>query len=187
MNDKLKLAIIIASTRPGRMSPGVATWFEDIAKKDDRFELDLIDLAEIDLPMFDEPHPPLMDQYEREHTKEWAKRIAAAQAFVVVTPEYNFSAPPALVNAADFLHKEWKYKPVAFVGYGGVGAARAIEMEKQLFSSLHMVALHDSVNFTGTYSLAQLTPTDAHIQKARIVLDELHKWASALQPLQFKA
>ena len=183
----MKLAVIIASTRPGRMGPGVAKWFEEVAQEYGKFDVDMIDLAEVDLPMFDEPQPPMFDKYEQAHTKEWAARIAKANAFVIVTPEYNFFAPPALVNAADFLHKEWKYKPVAFVGYGGVGAARAIESEKQLFSSLHMVPLHDAVNFTGTYAAAQFAPTDAHKEKAFIMLNELHKWATATESLQYKA
>lgn len=180
----MKLAIIISSTRPGRLGPSVGAWFTDRAKKHAVFNIDLIDLGEVNLPLFDEPIPPMMNQYTNAHTKEWAKRIGAADAFVIVTPEYNFSMPPALVNAVDYLHKEWKYKPVGFVGYGGVGAARAIEMEKQLFSALHMVALHDAVLFSGVYAPMVIQPTEVHEYKAITMLDELHKWAKALQPLR---
>jgi len=183
----MKLAIIIGSTRPGRLGPSVAAWFTSRAKEHAAFTVDLIDLADINLPMFDEPIPPIMGRYTHTHTKEWAKRVGAADAFVVVTPEYNFSMPPALVNAVDYLHKEWKYKPVAFVGYGGAGAARAIEMEKQLFAALHMVPLHDSVLFTGASAPAAIQPTEQHEQKAAAMLDELHKWAEALQSLRAPA
>lgn len=179
----MKLVIIIASTRPGRLGPAIATWFEQFARKHSAFDVELIDLAEVNLPLFDEPLLPSMDQYVNDHTKAWAKRIAAADAFVVVTPEYNYAMPPALVNAVDYLHKEWKYKPVGFVGYGGVGAARAIEMEKQLFSALHMVALHDAVLFPGLFAPMQPQPGEAQERAAHTMLGELEKWARATRPL----
>ncbi|HVI69428.1 MAG TPA: NAD(P)H-dependent oxidoreductase [Magnetospirillaceae bacterium] len=180
----MKLAIIIASTRPGRLGPAVAAWFEDFANNHTSFDIDVLDLADINLPMFDEPLPPMMDQYANNHTKAWAKHVAAADAFVIVTPEYNYSMPPALVNAVDYLHKEWKYKPVGFVGYGGVGAARAIEMEKQLFSALHMVPLHDSVLFPATFAPMKLAPTEHQEHAAKSMLSELEKWATATRTMR---
>lgn len=180
----MKLAVIIASTRPGRLGPAIADWFVQFARNNSKFDIEVIDLAEVNLPPFDEPLPPFMDQYANDHTKVWAKRIASADAFVVVTPEYNHSMPPALVNAVDYLHKEWKYKPVGFVGYGGVGAARAIEVEKQLFSALHMMPMHQAVLFLGTYAPMKPEPTESQENAARTMLGELEKWATATQTLR---
>jgi NAD(P)H-dependent FMN reductase len=179
----MKLAIIIASTRPGRLGPAIATWFEQFAQEHSAFDVELIDLAEVNLPLFDEPLLPSMNRYANDHTKAWSKRIAAADAFVVVTPEYNYSMPPALVNAVDYLHNEWKYKPIGFVGYGGVGAARAIEMEKQLFSAVHMVPMYHAVLFPDTYAPMQPKPGEAHERAAHTMLSELEKWAGATQAL----
>src|SRR5262245_52724626 len=115
----LKLDVIIASTRPERAGLPIANWFIEHAQKHGRFEVVRADLKEINLPLLDEPKHPRLQQYEREHTRRWSATVKAADAFVIVTPEYNFSSPPALVNALDYLYTEWNYKPAGFVSYGG--------------------------------------------------------------------
>ncbi|HET8598477.1 MAG TPA: NAD(P)H-dependent oxidoreductase, partial [Castellaniella sp.] len=122
----LKLQVIICSTRPGRVGPAVARWFHGFARNHGQFDVELVDLADFALPLYDEPVHPRMQQYEHDHTKRWSASVAAADAYIFVTPEYNYSAPPTLVNALDFVYKEWNYKPCGFVSYGGVsGGLRA--------------------------------------------------------------
>ena len=127
----LKLHTIIASTRPGRVGLHVGKWFHEYALKHGGFDATLVDLADFDLPVYDEPHHPRLQKYEREHTKRWAESVRSADAFVFVTPEYNYSPSPSLVNALDYVYLEWNYKPAGFVSYGGVsGGLRAVQVVK---------------------------------------------------------
>jgi len=112
---KPTLQIIIASTRPGRVGPSVAAWFHDRAVKAGDFEVELIDLAEVNLPMFDEPKHPRFGEYVHQHTKDWSATIARADAYVFVIPEYNYGYNAAIKNAIDYLNREWQYKPLGFV------------------------------------------------------------------------
>lgn len=120
--SQLKLQVIIASTRPGRVGKPVGDWFVAQAKQDERFDVQVADLAEINLPFLDEPKHPAMQQYEHQHTRDWSARIAASDAFVFVEPEYNYGLCAPLKNALDFLFNEWAHKPAAIVSYGGVSA-----------------------------------------------------------------
>ncbi len=125
----LKLQIIIASTRPGRVGPSVAKWFDDFAKKHAGFEVELVDLADFALPIYDEPAHPRLQQYEHAHTKRWSAKVQAADAYVFVSPEYNFGPPPALLNAMNYLYNELNYNPCGFVSYGCLsGVMRALKM-----------------------------------------------------------
>lgn len=183
----LKLAEVIVSTRPGRAGISVGKWFYEFAQKDSRFEVDWIDLAEVNLPFMDEPRHPLLKQYEHQHTKDWSQRIDPADAFVFVTPEYNYAMPPTLLNALDFLSKEWNYKPVGFVNYGGVSAGtRSAQMAKLVVTSLRMMPLPDAVSvpfFQQFIKDGVFTP-NAELEKgANNMLNELYKWAFALKPL----
>jgi NAD(P)H-dependent FMN reductase len=110
-----KLHVILASTRPGRAGEPIAEWFVARAKAHGAFEVELVDLAEVDLPFMDEPNHPRLRRYTHEHTKAWSARVDAADAFVFVTPEYNYGFTAPLKNAIDFLHFEWQHKPVGFV------------------------------------------------------------------------
>jgi NAD(P)H-dependent FMN reductase len=185
-----KLAIVIASTRPGRSGVPIAEWFATRARAHDAFDVEIIDLAEVDLPFMDEPNHPRLRRYEHDHTKAWSARVDAADAFVFVTPEYNFSAPPSLTNAIDYLVHEWAYKPVGFVSYGGVsGGLRSVQMTKLLITSLKMVPMYEAValpffvNFidakTGAFS-----PGEVQEKAAVVMLDELARWTSALGVLR---
>ena len=117
-----RLQIFTVSTRPSRKGPAVAAWFESLARAHGVFDIELVDLAAINLPVMDEPEHPRLRRYQHAHTKAWSAQIESADAFVFVTPEYNFSAPPSIINALDYLVFEWAYKPVGFVSYGGVSA-----------------------------------------------------------------
>ncbi|MCX5493227.1 NAD(P)H-dependent oxidoreductase [Kaistia dalseonensis] len=184
-----KLHIIIASTRPGRVGPKVANWIFEYAKEHGKFEPVLVDLADFNLPVYDEPHHPRLQQYQHEHTKAWSASVNAADAFLFVTPEYNYFAPPALVNAFSYVFKEWKYKPAGLVSYGGVsGGLRAAQSEKLLMTTLGVVPLAEGVAIPMVGQLinaeGQLVPNDLIIASAKGMLDELIKWSEALKPLR---
>ena len=117
-----KLLVVIASVRPGRVGESVANWFVPLAVSDGRFNVEVADLKELDLPLMDEPNMPGRREYTREHPKNWSGIVDGADAFVFVTPEYNATPAPALKNAIDYLFHEWSYKPASFVSYGGVWA-----------------------------------------------------------------
>src|SRR4051812_34537242 len=135
--DMATLLVIIGSTRPGRMAEPVAEWFVHCAKAHGAFDVDVADLQVIDLPLLDEPNHPSRHDYRHEHTKAWSARVDAADAIVLISPEYNTGTSAALKNAIDYLNREWQYKPVGFVTYGGVSAGvRAMEHLVQVASIL---------------------------------------------------
>jgi NAD(P)H-dependent FMN reductase len=142
-----RLHVVLSSTRPGRVGATIARWFDDVAVEHGRFDpVEPVDLAEFNLPVYDEPRHPVLQQYEHEHTKRWSVSVAAADAFVFVTPEYNYGPTPALLNALNYVYKEWNYKPAGFVSYGGVsGGIRAVQATKQTLTTLKMVPLVEAV------------------------------------------
>jgi len=185
------LKIITASTRPGRKGPALANWIFDMAKKHTEFTVELLDLAEINLPFLDEPNHPRFQKYTKEHTKKWSATIAAADAFIFVTPEYNFGYPATLKNALDFLYNEWTYKPVAFVSYGGIaGGTRSMQALKQVITAMKMVPIVEAVNipfFTKYIDEQNKFNADEIIQKsAEGMLKELGRWTETLQQMRNK-
>lgn len=184
-----KLHIVIASTRPGRVGPKIAKWFFDYAKSHGKFEPVLVDLADFNLPVFDEPRHPRLGQYEHAHTKAWSESVKAGDAFVFVTPEYNYFPAPSLVNALSFLSKEWNYKAAGFVSYGGVsGGLRGVEATKPLLSALKVVALPEAVPVPAFPQFISdegvFTPNELMSAGAATMLDELLRWTDALAPLR---
>lgn len=184
-----RLHIVICSTRPGRLGPSVARWFYDFARQHSGFDTELVDLADFNLPVYDEPVHPRMQQYEHEHTKRWSKSVAAADAYVFVTPEYNYSPPPSLVNALDFVYKEWNYKPCGFVGYGGVsGGLRAVQMERLHVTTLKMMPMVEGVVVHNVASRidesGSFESSESIDRSAQVLLDELLRWAEALKPMR---
>ena len=184
----LKLNVIIASTRPGRVGVHVGEWFYRIAKVHPAFEAAWVDLKEVGLPLYDEPRHPRLREYEHEHTRRWSGIVDAADATVFVTPEYNFSPTPALINAIDFVFQEWANKPVAFVSYGGIsGGLRAVQASKITLSAVKAVVIAEAV--TVPFVARQLkdgvfTPNEVQAKAAPDLLDALARWAEALRPLR---
>jgi NAD(P)H-dependent FMN reductase len=183
------LQIIIASTRPGRLGLPVAQWFTRAAEEHGGFEIEVIDLAEVDLPFMDEPKHPRFAEYEHEHTRRWSATVSRADAFVFVMPEYNFGFTAPLKNAIDFLHVEWQYKAVGLVSYGGVAAGtRAAQMIKLVLTTLKMTPVFEAVsipfvaNFIDTDG--DLSPNELMESSAVAMLDELIRVTAALQPLR---
>ncbi|HEY4059307.1 MAG TPA: NAD(P)H-dependent oxidoreductase [Kofleriaceae bacterium] len=192
MSDKPKLHVILGSTRPGRKGLAIAKWFVERAKAHGNFDVTFVDLAEVNLPLIDEPHHPRLANYTKDHTKKWSATVKAADAFVFVTPEYNYSAAPALTNALDYLFKEWQYAPAATVSYGGVsGGLRAVTQLKNTLSALKMMAIPEAVviPFFTNHIVDDVFTKDTEALDKAIphVLDELAKWTNALSALRATA
>ncbi len=182
-----KLLVIAVSTRDGRAGMPVAHWFFDRARSHGAFDAELVDLREVGLPLFDEPQHPRFRKYEHAHTKAWSARVDAADAFVFVTPEYNYGAPPSLINALDYLHGEWAYKAAAFVSYGGVSAGtRSVQMAKQILTTLRVMPLPEAVSVPFFAKLVKDGVFDGSSQEApaKAMLDELARWTKALATLR---
>jgi len=183
------LTIIIGSTRPGRAGAAIAQWFAARAKDHGGFDVTVVDLAEVGLPLLDEPNHPRLRQYTRQHTKDWSAVIDAADAFVFVSPEYNHGYSAALKNAIDYLHHEWQHKPVGFVSYGGVAAGtRAMQQLKQVVTAVRMLPVYDSVNIPFHAKLLDsdgvLRTNEVMDKAADTMLDELVRTEAALRPLR---
>ena len=181
----LRLQIITVSTRPGRKGPAVASWFEQRARAHGAFEVEVVDLADVGLPLLDEPEHPRLRKYQHEHTKRWSAIVERGEAYVFVTPEYNFSAPPSLLNAIDYLYTEWAEKPAAFVSYGGVSAGlRGVQMAKQALTSVGVMPIVASVAIPMFATRIGLDGTFAADEKldgaANAMLTDLARWATAL-------
>jgi NAD(P)H-dependent FMN reductase len=187
------LQVILVSTREGRHGPAVARWFHEHAVTNGKFDVELVDLADVNLPLFDEPHRPRLANYLHDHTKAWSAIVSRADAFVFVTPEYNFSSPLSLVNALDYLSHEWAYKPAAFVSYGGIsGGTRSVQMSKQIMTTLRMVTIFEAVNIPMFTQLIDrhtgaFNATDVHAKAADALLNELLRWARALREMREEA
>ncbi len=151
---KKNIKVVIGSVRTGRAGKRVAEWFmNQTANFDGNLDFELIDLAEINLPFMNEPVPPSMGngEYSHEQTRSWSRLIGSADGFVFVTPEYNHGYPPALKNAVDYLYKEWKGKPVGFVGYGGGGAMHSIRQLREILNFLGMKLLDTQIGIANIW------------------------------------
>ncbi|WP_216897600.1 NADPH-dependent FMN reductase [Nocardia alni] len=183
-----KLHIIVGSTRPGRVGLPIGTWAAEAAAQHGGFEVELVDLADFALPVFDEPNHPRTGKYVHDHTIRWSAKVGEADAFVFVTPEYNYAPPPSLVNAIDYLHSEWLYAPVGFVSYGGVAAGtRAVQVLKQLVTTLKMVPIPEAVAipfFAQFIEDGQFQPSPELEQAAPLMFAELLRWTTALAELR---
>ncbi len=183
------LQIIVGSTRPGRVGLPVAQWFDGVARAEGAFEVELVDLADVALPLFDEPGHPMAGRYLHPHTVAWSASVARADAFVFVVPEYNHSYNAAIKNALDYLHVEWNYKPVGFVSYGGVAAGtRAMTALKPVVAALRMTPVTEAVNIPFVAQFlddeGRFVPNDVLAMGAAGMLAELSRMESALRPLR---
>jgi NAD(P)H-dependent FMN reductase len=183
------LNIIIGSTRPGRAGPVFGHWLEGFVREHGAFEPVLTDIAAFNLPVLDEPHHPKLQNYQNAHTKAWSKAIDAADAFVFVAPEYNYFVAPAIVNAIDYLLREWKYKPASIFSYGGVsGGLRAAQALKPLLTSVGVMPIPEGVALP---LYQKLLESDGSFQASeqvqggtKAMLDELSRWSEALKPMR---
>ena len=185
------LTVMIGSTRPGRAGLPIAHWFTDLARTVGDFDVEVADLAEIALPMFAEPHHPRLRRYEMESTRAWSALVERTDAFVIVTPEYNYGYPAPIKNALDTVFTEWAYAPVGFVSYGGVAAGtRAVQQLKQVVTTLRMVPVFESVNIPFHAQHLQdgtFTAPDIVEQGATEMLRELRRVETAVHDLRDQA
>jgi NAD(P)H-dependent FMN reductase len=182
-----RIGIILGSTRPNRNGEQVAKWVYDIASRRADAEFELVDLRDYPLPHLDEPLPPSMGQYQNEHTKAWADKIASFDGYVIVTPEYNHSTSGVLKNAIDYLYNEWSNKAVGFVSYGGVGGARAAEHLRLIAGELQMADVRQQVALsmlTEFENFSVLKPSDFSRAGLDTLLDQVVAWSTALAPLR---
>jgi NAD(P)H-dependent FMN reductase len=183
-----KLKIILGSTRPGRVGPTIGRWMAEAASAHGLFDVELVDLAELGLPLLDEPAHPRLQQYQHEHTKRWSRIVGAADAFLFVTPEYDYFPPAALINAVQVLSREWAHKPAGVLSYGGVsGGLRAAQVLRSLLSNVNVHALPNVVPvpmFAQAIQEGTFHPADTTRAGTTALLDDLHQWATALGALR---
>jgi NAD(P)H-dependent FMN reductase len=186
------LQVIAGSTRPGRRGIAVARWIEQLARQHGGFDVELIDLGELGLPVMDEPNHPRLRQYVNQHTKDWSATVNRADAFVFVTPEYNHSFPAGLKNALDYLSAEWADKPAGLVSYGGVSAGlRAATALKPVLAALRMVPVVEAVSVP--FFAQFIDDEETFVPNAELeaggkgMLDELARLTPALRSLRTAA
>ena len=181
-----KIAIILGSTRPNRNGEQVADWVAKAASSR-AATYDLIDLRDHPLPLLDEPIPPSRGNYQNDHTKAWAELIDQYDGYVFVTPEYNHSTSGVLKNALDYLYAEWNDKACAFVGYGSLGGARAIEHLRAIASELQMAHVRQQVSlslFADFENFSELKPQEPQVEALETLFEQLEKWARALSTVR---
>jgi NAD(P)H-dependent FMN reductase len=183
----MRIAIITGSTRPGRNNIAVARWVSKLAarRRDAKFEL--VDIVDYQLPLLDEPVPPVLGRYSHEHTKRWAAKIASFDGYVFVTPEYNHGMSAALKNAIDYLYAEWNNKAAGIVSYGAVGGARAAEHLRLVMGNLMVADVTKQVTlslFTDFENLSVFRPDPRHEAELHSMLDQLIAWSGAMSTLR---
>ncbi|MEV0169312.1 NADPH-dependent FMN reductase [Nonomuraea fuscirosea] len=199
----IRIAVVVGSTRPARRGTAVARWVLDTAAAhpavaDGRASINILDIADFDLPLLDEPVPAAYGDYAQSHTLRWSQAVAAFDAFVFVAPEYNRSFPASLKNALDYLYAEWLHKVAGFVGYGVSGGLRAVEQLRQVMGELKVanvptqVALSIYTDFTSTNptdptDAGTCTPAPYHAERLAQMLEEIIIWSAALAPLRAEA
>jgi len=185
----MRVGIIVGSTRPGRKAEAVANWVHEIAKKRSDAEFEIVDIADFDLPLLDEPTPPSLGKYTKDHTKAWSARIDAFDAYVFVSPEYNHGIPGALKNAIDFLYKEWNNKAAGFVSYGSAGGTRSVESLRLVMAELQIADVRAQVTLSLATDFENYTtfkPAPSHEKKVASMLDQVIAWGGALKTLRQK-
>lgn len=197
-----RIGIIIGSTRPGRLGAAVGDWTLRTVDGlgDVGVTYELVDLAEFQLPVLDEPAPGMMGDYRHEHTRRWAEKIGSFDGFIVVTPEYNHSAPGGLKNAIDYLFAEWNDKAAGFVSYGVHGGVRAVENLRLTFAEVKTatvrsqvaLSVYTDVDYTGIdtsdpTATGTLSPADWHSRDLQELTEELVSWSRALATVREQA
>ncbi|MEX2594919.1 MAG: NADPH-dependent FMN reductase [Anditalea sp.] len=183
-----QLKIISSTVRPGRKGPIVTNWIAEKARNDGNFNLEVLDLKAMNLPLMDEPLHPRFKKYEQEHTKQWSAKIEEADAFIFVTAEYDHNYPAPLRNALEFLYSEWGYKAAGIVSYGGVSAGtRAAKSLSGDLTTFRIVPLVEAVNipfFTEFIKDGKLVPNEIMDKAADTLLRELARWTRGMKAIR---
>lgn len=182
-----KIGIIIGSTRPGRNGEAVAKWLYELSKKRNDAEFELVDIADYNLPLLDEPYPAIMNNYTKDHTKAWSAKIAELDGYIFVTPEYNHSTSGALKNAIDYLSVEWNNKAAGFVSYGSAGGVRAVEHLRHIVGELQMADVRAQVIlslFTDFVNMSEFKPDERNEISVTALFDQIIPWSNALKTIR---
>ncbi|MDQ0635182.1 NAD(P)H-dependent FMN reductase [Arthrobacter pascens] len=183
----VRIAVVVGSTRPGRRSRQVADWVMSRASSRGGADFEMLDLADYNLPLLDEPVPPSLGDYKHEHTKVWAQAVSRFDGFVFVTAEYNHSVPGVLKNALDFIYAEWNNKAAGFVSYGSAGGVRAVENLRLVAGELQMADVRAQVSLpfaTDFENFTTFTPSEAAEEALEPLLDQLISWTTALKTIR---
>jgi NAD(P)H-dependent FMN reductase len=183
----IRIAIVLGSTRPGRLGKAVADWVHARAAERENATFEVLDIADFNLPLLDEPLPPSTGKYSHGHTKAWSDAVAAFDGYIFVTGEYNHSIPGALKNALDYLYKEWNNKSAGFVSYGSAGGTRAAEHLRAIAGELQMADVRAQVALplaTEFENYRKFTPSEAAETNLQTLLDQVIAWAGALKVLR---
>lgn len=186
----INVGIIIGSIRPGRVGEAVAEWVLANAKSRGDAKFEIVDLKSFDLPLLDEPIPASAGKYSKPHTKVWAQKVAAFDAFVFVTPEYNHGMPASLKNALDFVYAEWNNKAAGFVSYGSASGARAVEQLRLVMGELQVADVRAQVLLSLSDDFENYTvfkPAARHAEKLSTMLDQLTAWGEAMKAVRSKS
>jgi NAD(P)H-dependent FMN reductase len=184
------LKIINSTVRPGRKGPYVTNWIRELAEKNGNFNVEVLDLAEIGLPLMNEPEHPSLKKYAHEHTKYWSSKVDEADAFIFVTGEYDYNYPAPLRNAIEYLHHEWAYKAAGIVSYGGVSAGtRAANSLKNDLASMRVVVLIEAVNFpffkkNNFDEKGNFIANEISYKAADTMLNQLLRWTKGLKVIR---
>ncbi|MDQ0799093.1 NAD(P)H-dependent oxidoreductase [Arthrobacter sp. SLBN-112] len=183
----VRIAVVAGSTRPGRRGRDVADWVLRRAGEHGGAEFGMLDVADFDLPLLDEPVPPSRGKYQNDPTKQWAAAVREFDGYIFVTAEYNHSVPAALKNALDYLYAEWNNKAAAFVSYGSAGGVRAVENLRLIAGELQMADVRAQVALTFATDFREyttFTPSDGAEQSLQRLFGQIISWATALQTLR---
>lgn len=187
----IKIAVVTGTTRPGTKAPAVADWVVEQAEGRQDAQFTKLDIADFNLPLLDEPVPPARGQYSKDHTKAWAAAVAQYDAFIFVTPEYNHAPAAALVNAIDYLFREWQDKAAAFVSYGAqANGARAVEPLRSMLAALNVATIANHVNmslFSEFEGFVKPNPPEAKLTELQGLFTQLTKWATAFKTMRASA
>ena len=188
-NTPLHIKVIAGSTREGRFSDKAAAWTAEEIKKQEGVAVEVLDLRDYDMPFFNEPTSPSFKQepYKNEAVARFTKKIAEGDAFVIVTPEYNHGTSGVLKNALDWVYPEWNNKPVAFVSYGSVGGARAVEQLRLNTIELQMTPIRQAIHIPQHWTLLDEKGNlkegalESFTKSAEAMMVQLIWWAGALK------
>lgn len=189
-NTTFNIKVIIGSTREGRFGDKAANWIAEEIKKHDGVIVEILDLRDYEMPFFNESVSPSYktEPYKNEAVARFTAKIQEGDAFVVVTPEYNHGTSAVLKNAMDWVYQEWNNKPIAFVSYGSVGGARAIEQLRLNAIESQMATIRESININGEQYFPVLfgqgAPAELFVkynEKAKSMITQLLWWANALK------
>ncbi|MBP9669233.1 MAG: NAD(P)H-dependent oxidoreductase [Candidatus Pacebacteria bacterium] len=189
----LNIKVIIGSTREGRFGDKAAAWVTEHLAKQEGIVAETLDLRDYDMPLFNEPVSPAFKSapFAHEAVARFTKKIAEADGYIIVTPEYNHSTSGALKNAMDWVYQEWNDKPVAFVAYGSVGGARAVEHLRLIAIELQMAPIREAVHLLGNDYFATVfgksTPAELfakYDEKADVMIQQLTKWTRGLKGMR---